>query len=63
MLHVFRIDLDHDDRLSNDEVVSYVLKNIQEHLQKAQDRNLQLFLLIDNNENGEYIMDSHLNLI
>ncbi|CAF3135720.1 unnamed protein product [Rotaria socialis] len=50
---IFReVDLDHNERLSQDELFNYVYKNVQQHLNEARDRNLQLFLLIDSNEDG-----------
>ncbi|CAF2067704.1 unnamed protein product [Rotaria magnacalcarata] len=50
---IFReVDLDHNERLSQDEVLNYVYRNVQQHLNEARNRNLQLFLLIDSNEDG-----------
>lgn len=42
-----------DQHLSQDELLNYVLKNVQQHLQEAKDKNLQLFLLIDKNADGK----------
>ncbi|CAF5143035.1 unnamed protein product [Rotaria magnacalcarata] len=51
---IFReVDLDHNERLSQDEVLNYVYRNVQQHLNEARNRNLQLFLLIDSNEDGK----------
>ncbi|CAF2114736.1 unnamed protein product [Rotaria magnacalcarata] len=46
-------DLDHDQHLSKDELLNYVLKNVNQHIQEAKDRNSQLFLLIDSNQDGK----------
>ncbi|CAF1034990.1 unnamed protein product [Adineta steineri] len=46
-------DTDHDQRLSKDELLSYVLKNVNQHLKEAQEKNSQLFLLIDSNQDGK----------
>ncbi|CAF1347028.1 unnamed protein product [Adineta ricciae] len=51
---IFRVaDVDHDERLSKEEMLNYVLKNIHEHLREAKLRNTQLFLFIDSNEDGK----------
>jgi Ca2+-binding EF-hand superfamily protein len=52
-IHLFRADMDHDQQLSKDELLNYVLKNVNQHLREAKDRNTQLFLLIDSNQDGE----------
>ncbi|CAF4270263.1 unnamed protein product [Rotaria socialis] len=46
-------DLDHDQHLSKDELLNHVLKNVNQHIQEAKDRNSQLFLLIDSNQDGK----------
>ncbi|CAF1504989.1 unnamed protein product [Rotaria sp. Silwood1] len=46
-------DANHDERLSKDELLSHVLKNVQQHLTEAKERNSQLFLLIDTNQDGK----------
>ncbi|UJR07816.1 hypothetical protein I4U23_012099 [Adineta vaga] len=46
-------DADHDQRLSKEELLNYVLKNIHQHLREAKERNSQLFLLIDSNQDGK----------
>ena len=52
-MRIFRADVDHDERLSKEEMLNYVLKNIHEHLREAKLRNAQLFLFIDSNEDGK----------
>ncbi|CAF3596578.1 unnamed protein product [Adineta steineri] len=47
------VDVDHDERLTKDELVNYLFKNIQQHLQKAKHKNSQLFILIDADQNGK----------
>ncbi len=49
----FRADDNHDQRLSKDELLNYVLKNVNQHLREAKERNSQLFLLIDSNQDGK----------
>lgn len=46
-------DGNHDARLSQEELTDHVFKNIQTHLNEAKDRNTQLFLLIDSNQDGK----------
>ncbi|CAF5114599.1 unnamed protein product, partial [Rotaria sp. Silwood1] len=43
-------DVDHDQHVSKDELLNYVLRNVNKHIQEAKDRNSQLFLLIDSNQ-------------
>jgi len=50
---LFRADGNHDGRLSQEELTNHVYKNIQMHLNEAKDKNTQLFLLIDTNQNGK----------
>ncbi|CAF4024533.1 unnamed protein product, partial [Rotaria sp. Silwood1] len=38
-------DVDHDQHVSKDELLNYVLRNVNKHIQEAKDRNSQLFLL------------------
>jgi Ca2+-binding EF-hand superfamily protein len=52
-LNLFRVDADHNKYLSKEELFNYVLRNVQLHLKKAKDKNSQLFLLIDTNQNGK----------
>jgi hypothetical protein len=51
-IYLFSVDEDHDLRLSKEELIDYVFRNIQLHLHDAQDKNSQLFLLIDTDQNG-----------
>jgi len=51
-IHLFRVDVNRDQQLSKDELLNYVLKNVNEHLREAKERNTQLFLLIDSNQDG-----------
>ncbi|CAF4038002.1 unnamed protein product [Rotaria sp. Silwood2] len=37
-------DVDHDQRLSKDELLNYVLKNVNQHIHEAKERNSQLFI-------------------
>ncbi|CAF4066215.1 unnamed protein product, partial [Rotaria sp. Silwood1] len=46
-------DVDHDQHVSKDELLNYVLRNVNKHIQEAKDRNSQLFLLIDSNQDGK----------
>jgi len=46
------VDVDYDQQLSKDELLNYVLKNVNQHIKEAKDRNTQLFLLIDSNQDG-----------
>ncbi len=46
------MDVNRDQQLSKDELLNYVLKNVNEHLREAKERNTQLFLLIDSNQDG-----------
>jgi hypothetical protein len=46
------VDVNRDQQLSKDELLNYVLKNVNEHLREAKERNTQLFLLIDSNQDG-----------
>ncbi|CAF0847364.1 unnamed protein product [Adineta steineri] len=64
-------DLDRDERVTKDELVNYLFKNVQLHLKEAKNRNTQLFLLIDANEDGKitwheyaalYIRFHHMNV-
>ncbi|CAF3921609.1 unnamed protein product [Rotaria sp. Silwood2] len=55
-------DSNHDERLSKDELLGHVLKNVQQHLKEAKDRNSQLFLLIDTNQDGKIIWDEYVAL-
>lgn len=48
-----RADVDHDQKLSKDELLNYILKNVNQHIQEAKERNTQLFLLIDSNQDGK----------
>jgi hypothetical protein len=50
---LFRADVDHNERLSKDELVNYLFKNVQQHLKEAKDKNSQLFILIDTNADGK----------
>jgi len=52
VFYLFRADQDHDERLSKEELLNHVYKNVQLHLKEAKDKNLQLFLLLDTNQNG-----------
>jgi hypothetical protein len=45
-------DANHDQQLSKDELLSYVLNNVNQHLREGKERNTQLFLLIDSNQDG-----------
>jgi hypothetical protein len=51
--NLFRADVDHNERLSKDELVNYLFKNVQQHLKEAKDKNSQLFILIDTNADGK----------
>jgi hypothetical protein len=51
----FRADQDHDERLSHNELLDHVFKNIQQHSNEAKDRNSQLFILIDTDKNGQIL--------
>ncbi|CAF3901867.1 unnamed protein product [Rotaria sordida] len=46
-------DGDHNQQLTKDELLNYVLKNVNQHIQEAKDRNTQLFLLIDSNQDDD----------
>ncbi len=48
----FRADGVHDQQLSKDELLNYVLNNVNKHLREGKERNTQLFLLIDTNQDG-----------
>ncbi|CAF0908498.1 unnamed protein product [Adineta ricciae] len=51
---IFRLaDIDHDERVTREELVSYLFKNVQDHLKEAKDKNAQLFILIDTNNDGK----------
>ncbi|CAF0718914.1 unnamed protein product [Adineta ricciae] len=51
---IFRLaDIDHDERVTREELVSYLFKNVQDHLREAKDKNAQLFILIDTNNDGK----------
>jgi hypothetical protein len=52
-VNLFRADVDHNERLSKDELTNYAFKNVQQHVKEAKDRNSQLFILIDTNQNGK----------
>jgi len=52
-VNLFRADVDHNERLSRDELAHYAFKNVQQHVKEAKDRNSQLFILIDTNQNGK----------
>ena len=52
-MDVFRADIDHDERVTREELVSYLFKNVQDHLREAKDKNAQLFVLIDTNSDGK----------
>jgi hypothetical protein len=49
----FRADINHDERVSREELLDHVFKNIQQHSREAKERNSQLFLLIDTDQDGE----------
>ncbi len=51
----FRADQDHDERLSHNELLDHIFKNIQQHSNEARDRNSQLFILIDTDKNGQIL--------
>ena len=46
------MDVDHNEKLTKEELLGYVLKNVNEHTREAKERNSQLFLLIDTNQDG-----------
>lgn len=50
-----RVDGNHDEGLTKDELLGYVLKNVEQHLGEAKERNSQLFLLIDTKQDGQCI--------
>jgi hypothetical protein len=50
---VIRADANRDQQLSKDELLSFVLNNVNQHLREGKERNTQLFLLIDSNQDGE----------
>ena len=50
---MFRANTDGDQYLSQDELLYYVLKNVEMHLKEAKDKNSQLFILIDSNGDGK----------
>jgi hypothetical protein len=50
---VVRADANRDQQLSKDELLSFVLNNVNQHLREGKERNTQLFLLIDSNQDGE----------
>lgn len=50
--YLFRADNDHNQQLSKDELLDYVLSNVNKHLKEAKEKNTQLFLLIDSNQDG-----------
>jgi Ca2+-binding EF-hand superfamily protein len=52
-LNLFRADVNHDKRVSKEELVNYVFKNVQKHLQEAKQKNSKLFVLIDSNQDGQ----------
>jgi len=51
-INSFRADNNHDQQLSKDELLNYVLKNVNQHLREGKQRNTQLFILIDSNQDG-----------
>jgi len=51
-IYLFRADEDHDQLLSKEELINYVFKNVQLHLKEAKEKNLQLFVILDTNQNG-----------
>lgn len=60
--NVFRVDIDNDQNLTKDELLNYVLKNIELHLREAKQRNSQLFLLIDSNKDGKVTWNEYFSL-
>lgn len=53
LAEIFRkADLNKDSFLTKDELLDYAMTNIEMHLKEAKDKNLQLFLLIDSNQDG-----------
>ena len=52
----FRADINHDESLSKEELLNHVLKNVEEHLREAKERNSQLFILIDSNQDGWFVV-------
>ncbi|CAF3821286.1 unnamed protein product [Rotaria sordida] len=55
-------DSNHDERLSKDELLNHALKNVQQHLKEAKDKNSQLFLLIDTNQDGKITWHEYITL-
>ena len=53
IFNLFRADVDHNGRLSKDELTNYAFKNVRQHLKEAKDKNAQLFILIDTDQNGK----------
>ncbi len=51
-IYLFRADEDHDQLVSKEELLNYVFKNVQLHLKEAKEKNLQLFVILDTNQNG-----------
>jgi hypothetical protein len=49
----FSADANRDQHLSKDELLSFVLNNVNQHLREGKERNTQLFLLIDSNQDGK----------
>jgi Ca2+-binding EF-hand superfamily protein len=43
--------------LSKDELLDYVFKNVQQHLREAKEKNTQLFVLIDTNQDGKILKE------
>ena len=51
-----RVDADHDQGITQSELLDHVLKNVAQHLKEAKDRNSQLFVLIVSDLNGKGTM-------
>jgi hypothetical protein len=49
---VSRADVDHDAHLSRDELLGYVIKNVQNHLREGRQLNAQVFATIDTDHDG-----------
>ena len=53
-----RANIDKNQGLTQTELLNYVLKNVQDHLREAKEKNSQLFLLIDTDQDGLRICSS-----